>query len=79
MMATRLWLLQRKYTKGEPVYDCNYGFVIRADDASDARLMASKEMGDEGADCWLSDDKSSCEELSQDGETAIILVDFNAG
>lgn len=77
-MSTRLWLLKRKDYLHMPLYDCNNGFVIRAESRSDARWLASKEKGDEGPDVWLSEDTSSCEELLQSGEPGVILIDFNA-
>lgn len=77
-MATRLWVLRRVGGEGTPTYDCNDGFVIRADDEAEARLMASKASGDEGADVWLSRAESHCEELLQSGEPGIILTDFHA-
>ena len=35
--------------------------------------------GDEGSETWLNPEFSTCTELVPDGETEIILVDFNAG
>ena len=76
-MSTRLWVLKR--IESRPVYDCSDGFVIRAVDAAEARLMASKKAGDEGPDAWLSSDRSSCDELLQSGQAEVILIDFHAG
>jgi|CXWL01.1.fsa_nt_gi hypothetical protein len=78
-MATRLWVLRRVGGEGTPIYDCNDGFVIRADDATEARMMASKTSGDEGPNVWLNADQSHCEELLQFGEPGIIITDFHAG
>ena len=57
----RLWVLKR--LTEQPVYDANNGFVIRASDPSEARMIATSYTCDEGKDVWLSTDTSSCDEL----------------
>jgi hypothetical protein len=79
-MATRLWLLRRNTElKWAPVYDCNDGFVIRAETEADARKIASEQRGDEGSEVWLSSEKSTCDELLQSGDVGVVLQDFHAG
>jgi hypothetical protein len=75
----RLWLLKRIRGERDLIYDCNDGFVIRAESSTDARLIASQQFGDEGPNVWLSNDTSRCEELLQSGEPGVILIDFHAG
>jgi hypothetical protein len=73
----RLWLLKRRYAI--PVYDCNDGFVIRAGSEVTARFWASQKAADEGPNTWIDTTHSTCEPLEQDGESGVILIDFNAG
>ncbi len=60
-------------------YDCAHGFVVRADDEASARKLAAKQAGDEGRKVWLSALVTRCEELTEDGATGVIMVDFHAG
>jgi hypothetical protein len=46
-----------------PWYDRRFGFVISAPGAEEARLIASRKAGPEGADAWLSETLSTCIEL----------------
>ncbi len=89
----RLWhLLPKKVPKSgvnpwRTVYDCSFGFVVRAKNETDARTFASKEGGDENPrygktgdkSPWLDPGLSSCEPLSALGAPGIIIQDFNAG
>lgn len=75
-MRMKLFLLKRKT---EPDYDEFGGFVLRADSSKIARYTAASKSGDEGANTWLDEGLTSCEELTSDGEPGIILRDFNAG
>lgn len=62
-------------------YDSNDSFVVRAHDAINARLMASKQAGDEGADTWINSDKSSCVSIGTAyvDSADVIIQSFNAG
>ena len=73
-----LYLIYRTEKDGK-IYDCNDGFVIRAKSEKQARKLASEDFADEGKDCWLYSDKSSCEKIKSTGENEIILKDFHAG
>jgi hypothetical protein len=74
----KLWILKRLTDR--PQFDVNDGFVIRAETAEDARVIASQQRGgDEGARTWLEPERSSCCELTADGPPEVVLTDFNAG
>jgi len=63
-------------------YDTSRGFVVRAVTEEQARLIASKNHGDEVYDYhdfWLDNKASSCAELLPEGESELILRDFHAG
>jgi hypothetical protein len=73
----KLWILKR--LTDHPEWDVNNGFVIRAETAEAARVLASQQRGDEGAGTWLKSEWSSCHELTIDGPSEVVLTDFNAG
>lgn len=76
----QLYLLRREpFESALPIYDCNNGFVIRAKSAAKARMLASRQRGDEGSETWLSSHTASCIELTIDGPEEVVLRDFNAG
>lgn len=60
-------------------YDCNHGFVIRAESEGEAREIASKNHADEGSEVWLNTERVSCEKITNEGEPGIVLCDFVAG
>jgi len=65
-----------------PEYDANFGFVVRACNEYEARLLAQQEARDEKdvhADAWLNDKVTSCAQLHHVGDSKVILCDFNAG
>lgn len=74
----KLYILKPKFPpkKWEPWYDKAFGFVVRAECETDARIIASKQAGDEGADAWISSKHSSCFELTHEGSAEIIMRDF---
>lgn len=59
-------------------YDCAHGFVVVAKSYKQARELASKDAGDEGAKTWLDPKTSTCTLLTPT-TPGIILKDFNAG
>lgn len=63
----------------KPPWDKAFGFVVRAKSEHDARLLASKQCGDEREIAWTKCSLSSCVVLSQDGECGVIIRDFCAG
>ena len=76
----KLYLLERNaFQPAMVIYDCNNGFVIRADTEQRAREIASQQQGDEGRSTWLDPKLSSCRELSADGPEQVVIRDFNAG
>jgi hypothetical protein len=78
-MQLKLYLLKRIIHPRDPIWDCNDGFIIRAQTQTMARSIASDAAGDEGPATWLEADCSTCEELNVNGPSAIILRDFHAG
>lgn len=83
-MDTKLYELRpaKEYeNKGpwDPWYDCAFGFVVRATDEQQARLIASKEAGCEEEQAWLDHKFSTCVEVGASGECAVIIRDFAAG
>jgi hypothetical protein len=51
--------------------------VIRAKSESAARALAAEQAGDEGPDAWLSSESAVCTELRVDGNTEVIMGDYN--
>ena len=72
-----LWLL-RPVRQWEPWYDKMFGVVVRAPTREEARRLASKEAGDEGAAAWTDSSESTCEELAPEGPEGVIIKDFAA-
>jgi len=81
----KLWLLSAREdlkdgnNPWECWYDKSFGFVIRAEDETEARSMADQCGGDEKhtfADAWLSAEYSTCVELTAEGESDIIIDDY---
>ena len=79
-----LWLIKPKkgssFKKANEDYpwDRSHGFVIRAKTRDVARILASKEAGNEGKKVWIDPDSSTCEILKNKGSRGIVLRDFNA-
>ncbi len=89
----KLWLLRPIHPDERDgpwwgIYDCAFGFVVRAEDEAKARALTDAEAGDEWPRWRRSNDKpnpwrnlamASCVELTGDGPAEVILRDFNAG
>ncbi len=62
-------------------YDCQHGCVVRAENETQARAIASANAGDEGPAVWDSSAHTVCEVLAQDceGKMGLVLQDFHAG
>lgn len=75
----KLWLLRPlREGVGSPwqVSDVKcFGFVVRAETASHARIMATEKSGYEG-DAWLDAELSSCAELTADGKAEVVIRDL---
>lgn len=70
-----LWILSSK----EPfMYDAAEAFVIRAPSPRTARKLAAENHGDEEPAIWLDVSRSTCKLLKEDGESEVILRDFNS-
>lgn len=75
-----LYLLERSRISAAG-YDEAMGFVVAASNPDEARELASKQAGDEGAAAWLAPSLTTCREIGS-GETqtsGVILRSFNAG
>ena len=59
-----------------PWYDKAFGVVVRAENAKEARKMASEKHGDERAYPWLSSEFTTCRQLKPEGKAVVIMVDF---
>jgi hypothetical protein len=91
----KLWLLRpirradgRWPEPWEPWYDKVFGFVVRATDETQARLMASEKAGEEAFSSdeaedeakinpWLEPTLSRCKELTSEGEPGIVIRDYS--
>jgi hypothetical protein len=74
-----LWRLRRE-DDGQR-WDETVGFIVSARTNQEARLVASKDHGDEGAACWKDESLSSCELIAPTScfiESEIALQDFHA-
>ena len=83
----KLWILRpiEGSPYWEPWYDKAFGFVVRAKDEKEARMIAYRDQGDEGGynhvetdSPWLDSSQSTCKELSSDGESEMIIKDYAA-
>lgn len=80
----KLWILRpRRFdimenNPWDPWYDRTFGFVIRAETEGKAREIAHDNGGMEnyyGVVPWRDPNLSTCEELTTDGETELIIKD----
>lgn len=77
----KLWLLKpRNKTQAVEYFswDCNLGFVVRADSPSEARKIASKKQSDEGDEVWLDPSITSCRQLKSLGPKGVVLTDYRS-
>lgn len=75
----KLWLLKPVNDRAapwDPWFDKAFGFVVRAETEDAARLLASKDAGDEGSECWLASDLALCGELTDAGAPEVVLREF---
>lgn len=59
----------------EPWYDKCFGMVVRAENSSEARQIASDNANEEEPIAWYSSLYSTCEELSPVGPSKLIMKD----
>ena len=83
-MAMKLWLLEARRDLPEtddpwkPWYDTNFGLVVRAPTEEQARKLAQHVAADESRNAkkpWLHASYSRCEELTVDGDEAVVLIE----
>ena len=76
----KLWKLE-PLSAWEPWHDTMAGIVVRAETEEDARAIAHEYSGDEDRQYprpWLDSEVTSCVELTAEGETGMVLCDFDA-
>ena len=72
-----IYLLERKDDTG---YDEADAFVVAASNPSEARTLAGKGSGDEGAGVWEVAGRSTCRKLGEGTlKAAVVLRSYNAG
>jgi hypothetical protein len=76
----KLWILEPidGVEEWERWYDKAFGHVIRAECEADARKIAAENAGDEGEYAWICSDKSTCIELTAEGDSEHIMMNFAA-
>ena len=74
----KLYLLTSVDTLGQATYDVAKGFVVRASNSREARILAAKDCGDEGPDVWTDAARSTCRQLKAEGASKVILRDFQS-
>jgi hypothetical protein len=79
-----IWWCQEGKDPWHPHPDRAFGFVVRAEDASEARWHAHQAGGEEnqalaGVQPWLDHNYSRCDELTGEGPAEIVLVNFRHG
>jgi hypothetical protein len=62
----------------QPWYDKTFGVIVRAENESEARQLASKMAGDEGSEVWLDPSTTVCDILLAEGPPEVIMVDFKS-
>lgn len=81
--------LSKEDNPWKPWYDKVFGVVVHAETEEEARRLANEEGGDEtgprrnvhyqtGGDPWLDAHYSTCEELSLEGPSEVIMTDFRS-
>ena len=78
-----IWLLRPLTGENEvgqwsPWFDKAFGFVVRAEDETEARALASLMAGDEGFSSWLDKTLTGCAPLEVAGKSDVIMRDFRA-
>jgi hypothetical protein len=76
----KLWILKpvNEYRPPwTPQHDKAFGFVVRAETEPEAREFAKEVAGYEGAAAWNDPEYSTCIELTPDGESEVIMIDFH--
>lgn len=68
--------------KIELSHNCNvnYQMIVRVDEnegEKEARQIAAENAMDEGADCWLDNEKSSCNYLGEEGKRGLLINSSN--
>ena len=70
----KLWQLRQAET---PAPDTVAGFVVRAETETAARMLAREMAGAEGAFTWIESERSTCVELTPEGDAGVVMSDFN--
>jgi len=75
----KLWILEpvEDSDKWMPWYDKAFGFIVRAECEEDARAIAANDHRDEGKEAWLSNESSTCQQLTDEGEPEMVMSDVH--
>ena len=73
----KLWKIER--LSNDVGYDEFDSFIIRAENETEARVIAAENCADEGTTVWLDSRYSTCKEINKEGEKEVILSSFKAG
>ena len=71
----KLWILRPPAGLWSPAENTVNGFVVRAETAAAARLLAREECGAEGRFFWMDAKLTSCDELRPEGDASIVMVE----
>ncbi len=74
-----LWILKQKPVQEGGGWDELHGIVVRVHTAHQARQIAAREAGDEGATIWLRPHTSTCTRLHAEGRVGVIIKDLRYG
>lgn len=76
----RLWILRILNKADQEVYGTHQGFVVRSETEQQARHLAwiaEEEAAYPGqSQKWLDAALTSCDELTAEGESEVVMVDF---
>jgi len=74
----KLWILEaaEEHELWHCWYDKMFSIVVRAETEQQARVLASRECGDESPLAWLNSECSTCKELHHSGESGTVIINF---
>lgn len=73
----KLWILERKSQRAD--FDVVDGFIVRAETESAARMWAASQAQGKKPETWMLGERSTCTELTADGDSGVVIADTHAG